>query len=59
MIVKIHDYCIAWRKSSIALFVIRDKQRFISEILNVIGPLGEKFEFFIPVGTQIERIFIT
>ena len=31
-----------------------NKQSFISKILKVIGPLGEKFEFFIPLGIQIE-----
>ena len=35
--------------------VISDKQSFISENLEVVGPLGEKFKFFIPLGIQIEK----
>ena len=45
---------IGW-PSIIVLFVVSDKQRFISKILNVIDPLEETFEFFIPMGIQIEK----
>ena len=37
------------------MFMIGDKQSFISRILKVVGPLAEKFKFFIPLGIQIEK----
>ena len=32
------------------IFEISDKQSFISKILTVVGPLGGKFKFLIPLG---------
>ena len=39
------------------IFIISDKQSFISVVLEILGPLGEKFNFFIPLGIQIEKDF--
>ena len=42
------------------IFVNSDKQSFISQILKLVGPLGEKFKFFIPLGVRIEKdVYIT
>ena len=37
--------------------VISGNQSFISQLLNVVGPLGEKFDFFIPLGFEIQSAF--
>ena len=37
--------------------VISSSQSFISQLLNVVGPLGEKFDFFIPLGFGIQSAF--
>ena len=36
------------------IFVISCSQSFISQILRVTGPLGEKFDFFNPLGSDIQ-----
>ena len=36
-------------------FVISGKQSCVSQILKVVGLLGEKFKFFIPLGIKIEE----
>ena len=48
---------IGWPSIIVLFAIFSNKQRFISEILNVVSPLGEKFEFFIPMGIQIEKDF--
>ena len=37
------------------MFVISNSQSFISQILKVVGPFEEKFEFFSPLGFKIRR----
>ena len=39
------------------IFVISDKQGFISQLMKVVGPLTEKFTFLILLGIQIEIDF--
>ena len=38
-------------------FQIRRLQRMFSEMLSSLGPLGEKFIFFIPLGIETESLF--
>ena len=37
--------------------VISGNQSFISQLLNIVGPLGEKFDFFNPLGFEIQSAF--
>ena len=39
------------------LLVISSNQCFISQLLKVVGPLGEKFDFFISLGFEIQSAF--
>ena len=39
------------------IFVISNNQSFISQILRVVGPLGEKCEFFSPLGFKLQSNF--
>ena len=39
------------------ILVISNNQSFISQILKVVGPLGEKLEFFSPLGFKIKSNF--
>ena len=40
------------------MFVISNNQSLISQILKVVGPLGEKFKFFSPLGFKIQSNLI-
>ena len=40
---------------SLHLVVSNKRQSFISQILKVIGPLGEKLKWSIPLAIQIEK----
>ena len=37
------------------MFVIGSKQSFTSQIFEVVGPLGENWDFFSPLGFDIEK----
>ena len=43
------------RTENFYIVVICNNQIFISQILRVIDPLGEKFDFFSPLGPHIQR----
>ena len=52
-----HNFISNSKTENFCIFVIRNYQSFISQILKVVGPLGEKFEFFSPLGFKIQSSF--
>ena len=51
-------YLLQQNSGNFYMFVISNNQSFISQILRVVGPLGEKFKFSVPWDLKFKAILI-
>ena len=51
--------CLTDEYRNFFIFITIDFRSFISQTLKVVGLLGRKFDFFVPMGSQIDLFGVT